>query len=72
MVQDSLDKQELSGIARYAFSLAQTFNTFYHRFPVMGETDPHARRRRLLLVELFRRTMTRALGLMGLQVPERM
>ncbi|MFQ5720221.1 MAG: arginine--tRNA ligase [Acidobacteriota bacterium] len=71
-VRESVDKQELSGIARHAFALAQAFNAFYHRFPVLAEPDPAARRRRLVLVGLFTRTMLRALGLMGITVPDRM
>ncbi len=72
VVADSVEKCEMSGIARHAFTLAQTFNNFYHRFPVLAEEDLAARRRRILLVELFRRTMGRALGLMGVEVPPRM
>jgi arginyl-tRNA synthetase len=72
VVADSVAKCEMAGIARYAFTLAQTFNNFYHRFPVLAEADLAAQRRRILLVELFRRTMLRALGLMGVAVPPRM
>jgi arginyl-tRNA synthetase len=69
---DSLEKQEMAGLARHAFTMAQTFSNFYHRFPVLNEEDPADRRRRILLVDLFRRTMLRALDLMGVAVPARM
>ncbi|MFQ5670306.1 MAG: arginine--tRNA ligase [Acidobacteriota bacterium] len=72
VVAESVQKQEMAGIARYAFTMAQIFNTFYHRFPVLAETDRDARQRRILLVRLFCRTMTRLLGLMGIEVPPRM
>jgi arginyl-tRNA synthetase len=72
VVAESVEKCEMAGIARYAFTLAQTFSTFYHRFPVLSAGDEAERQRRILLVDLFRRTMTRTLGLMGVQVPERM
>jgi arginyl-tRNA synthetase len=71
-VADSVEKQDMAGLARHAFAMAQTFSNFYHRFPVLHETDPAARRRRILLVDLFRRTMLRALDLMGVEVPPRM
>jgi arginyl-tRNA synthetase len=69
---DSLEKQEMAGLARHAFTMAQTFSNFYHRFPVLNEEDAPSRRRRILLVDLFRRTMVRALDLMGVAVPPRM
>jgi arginyl-tRNA synthetase len=69
---DSIEKQEMAGLARHAFTMAQTFSNFYHRFPVLNEEDPQARRRRILLVDFFRRTMIRALDLMGVGVPPRM
>ncbi|MFQ5768733.1 MAG: DALR anticodon-binding domain-containing protein, partial [Acidobacteriota bacterium] len=72
VVAECVEKQDLSGLARHAFSMAQIFNSFYHRFPVIQETDEAVRRRRILLVDLFRRTMTRTLDLMGIPVPPRM
>jgi len=72
VVADAVGKEEMSGIARHAFALAQSFNSYYHRFQVLGETDPAVRRRRILLVVLFRAAMERALGIMGVEVPPRM
>jgi arginyl-tRNA synthetase len=28
---------EFSVLAKYAFGLAQMFNAFYHRYPILGE-----------------------------------
>ena len=72
VVAESVEKCEMAGIARHVFTLAQTFSTFYHRFPVLTAADETTRQRRILLVDLFRRTMLRALDLMGVQVPARM
>ncbi len=72
VVAESVGKCEMAGIARYAFTLAQTFSHFYHRFHVLAEEDEATRHRRILLVDLFRRTMLRTLGIMGVQVPPRM
>jgi arginyl-tRNA synthetase len=63
---------ELSLLAKYAFTLAQRFNTFYHRYPVMKEPDPRWRTARVALTWLFLAQMRRALELMGIPVPERM
>ena len=63
---------ELSVLAKYAFSLAQSFNTFYHRCPVIAETDPAVRLWRAVAVIYCRRQLKQALDLMGCEAPTRM
>ena len=63
---------ELSLLAKFAFTLAQRFNTFYHRFPVMKEPDPRWRNARVALTWLFLMQMRRACALMGIPIPARM
>jgi arginyl-tRNA synthetase len=63
---------EMSVLAKYAFGLAQRFNGFYHSSPVIAEHDEAVRRWRAAGVNYFQAQMTRALGLMGCEVPPRM
>ena len=63
---------ELSVVAKYAFGLAQSFNAFYHRYPVIKESDPGVRLWRAAAVSYFKTQLARALDLMGCQVPPRM
>ena len=63
---------ELSVLAKYAFALARAFHTFYHRCPVLAEERPDVRLWRAAGVYYFRRQLTRALDLMGCEVPPRM
>jgi arginyl-tRNA synthetase len=63
---------EFSVLAKYAFGLAQAFNAFYHRFPILNEPRDDARRWRAAAVSYFRNQLTGALGLMGIPVPPRM
>lgn len=63
---------EFSVLAKYAFGLAQAFNAFYHRFPILNEERDDARRWRAAAVSYFRNQLTGALGLMGIPVPPRM
>lgn len=63
---------ELSTLAKYAFGLAQTFNTFYHRCPVVAEEDEPTRLWRAAAVLYCRLQLTRTLALMGCDVPPRM
>ena len=63
---------EFSALAKYAFGLAQLFNTFYHRYPILNEERADRKRWRAAGVAYFRSQMTRALDLMGIEVPARM
>jgi len=63
---------EFSVLAKYAFSLAQAFNAFYHRSPILNEERDAVRRWRAAAVLYVRDQLTRALDLMGIAVPPRM
>jgi arginyl-tRNA synthetase len=63
---------ELSLVAKYAFGLAQAFNAFYHRQPIMREEREDVRIWRAAAVAYVRRQLTVAIGLMGCDVPARM
>ncbi len=64
--------EEPALLARFAFQLAQKFNAFYHRYPILRETDPTKKAMRLFVVQIFRRQMAAALELLGVAVPARM
>jgi len=68
----AVDSLELSTIAHHAFGLAQGFNQFYHRHPILQEEDPARRNRRLAVARIFRREMSRVLELLGIPEPGRM
>jgi len=63
---------EFSGLAKYTFGLAQTFNAFYHRYPILNEERADRKRWRAAGVSYVRAQLTRALDLMGIDVPGRM
>jgi arginyl-tRNA synthetase len=63
---------ELSLVAKFAFGLAQAFNAFYHRQQILKEDRIDARLWRAAAVLYTRRQLTRALDLMGCEVPARM
>jgi arginyl-tRNA synthetase len=64
--------EEPALLARFAFQLAQKFNAFYHRYPILRESDATKRALRLFVVQVFRKQMTAALELMGVPIPARM
>src|SRR5437763_1943118 len=71
-VRRAVDALELSTITHDLFELAQKFNSFYHKYPILNEKEDAERQRRAVCAEVFRRTMVAALALLGIPVPERM
>ena len=59
-------------VANYLYHLAQTFHAFYHQVPVLQATDEALRQSRMELVRATAQVMQTGLGLLGIQVPERM
>lgn len=72
IVEQTVRALEFSLLAKYAFGLAQLFNAFYHRYPILNEEDASRRMWRAAGVAYFRAQLTRALDLMGITVPGRM
>ena len=72
VVEMAIRAEEPSIVARYAFTLAQRFNHFYHEFPVMQEPDANLKMARIALTWLFREYQRKALDLMGIEAPARM
>jgi arginyl-tRNA synthetase len=72
VVESVVRSLEFSGLAKYAFGLAQTFNAFYHRYPILNEEQADRKRWRAAGVSYVRAQLTRALDLMGIDVPNRM
>ncbi|HUK30289.1 MAG TPA: arginine--tRNA ligase [Candidatus Acidoferrum sp.] len=64
--------QEPAFVARYAFQLAQAFNNFYHRHHILSEADEQKRVFLLALSGLVETQLVRALGLLGIETPEKM
>ena len=55
-------------IARYSIDLAQAFNEFYHKCPVISDME-HVMKARLLLVDSVRQVLENGLGLLGIKSP---
>lgn len=72
MVEQALRSNEVAVVAKYAFGLAQAFNGFYHRYPILNEERTDVKRWRAAVASYFKLQITRALDLMGCAVPARM
>jgi arginyl-tRNA synthetase len=59
-------------IANYAYDLAKDFNNFYHDYSILKAKDGITLQFRLFLADQVSKTLKHAMGLLGINVPERM
>jgi arginyl-tRNA synthetase len=71
-VDAAIGAQEPAFVSKYAFQLAQAFNNFYHKHHILSEADEEKRAFLLGLTELVERQLVLALGLLGMEAPEKM
>ena len=71
-VDAAIATQEPAFVAKYAFQLAQSFHSFYHKHHILSETDDQKRVFLLQLTELVETQLVRALNLLGIESPEKM
>ena len=71
-VQQAGTDYNVSVIANYCYDLAKEFNGFYHDFPILKEEDEQKRLVRLALCEAVAKVIKTGMGLLGIEVPERM
>jgi arginyl-tRNA synthetase len=71
-VDAAIETQEPAFVAKYAFQLAQAFNNFYHKYHILSEADEQKRAFLLRLTVLVEAQLVRALGLLGIEAPEKM
>jgi arginyl-tRNA synthetase len=69
IVEQCIATTEPAYLAKHAFQLAQLFNYFYHRHPILSEADEARKRFLLATVAVVRRELIRTLGVLGITVP---
>jgi arginyl-tRNA synthetase len=69
IVDQCIATTEPAYLAKHAFQLAQLFNYFYHRHPILSEADEARKRFLLATVAVVRRELIRTLGVLGITVP---
>ncbi|BAV08072.1 arginyl-tRNA synthetase [Filimonas lacunae] len=74
VIAEAAAEHDPSKIAVFAFNLAQAFGTFYNdKGHSIGNAENEEKKElRLKLAQLTAQTLSKAMGLLGIQVPERM
>jgi arginyl-tRNA synthetase len=69
VIDQSIATTEPAYLAKHVFQLGQLFNTFYHRHPILSETDEKRKQFLLATVAVVRRELMRCLSVMGITAP---
>ncbi len=69
VIDQCIATTEPAYLAKHVFQLAQLFNTFYHRYPILSEEDEARKKFLLTTARVVRRELIRALRVMGIEVP---
>jgi arginyl-tRNA synthetase len=72
IVRFAAESMSPAQIANYVYELAKEFNQFYHESPILKEEDPQIISFRLALSKFIGNVIKSAMGLLGIEVPERM
>jgi arginyl-tRNA synthetase len=72
VVKQAGTEYNVSLVANYAYDLVKEYNQFYHDFPILREENVALRNFRLMLSKNAALTIKKAMGLLGIEVPERM
>ncbi len=69
VIDQCIATTEPAYLAKHVFQLAQLFNTFYHRHPILSEPDEKRRQFLLTTVAVVRRELIRTLAVLGITIP---
>lgn len=72
IIKKAAEEYAPSVVANYTYDLAKTFSSFYAELSVMNEPDEQQRAFRLALIQEVAATLKKSMGLLGIEVPERM
>jgi arginyl-tRNA synthetase len=71
-ISQAVNAAEPAILAKYTFGLAKAFNLFYHNHKIISEENEFKRAVLIAAADLTRNTLTSALEMLGIEVPERM
>ncbi len=71
-IREGAEAHSPAVIANYAYELSKEFNQYYHDVSIIKEEDPSLLKGRLLLIEMIAKVLKKAMGIIGISLPERM
>jgi arginyl-tRNA synthetase len=71
-IEEAAASYDPSIMANFAYELAKSYNRFWYHCAILKENDANIRLFRLQLSQLVATSLERAMGLLGIEMPERM
>ena len=71
-IREGGDDHSPAIIANYAYELAKEFNQYYHETIILKEEDANIKVQRLILIDAISTVLRKAMGILGIELPERM
>nr|MBP8960537.1 arginine--tRNA ligase [Bacteroidales bacterium] len=71
-ITESAETYNPAIIANYCYELAKEFNQYYHDYSILGEKDVVTRNLRMMLSDKISAVLSKAMWLLGIEMPERM
>jgi arginyl-tRNA synthetase len=72
LVKDAAENMSPAILANYCYELTKEYNQFYHNYPIIKEPDLSVRSLRLILSQKVAEVLRLAMGMLGIEMPERM
>ena len=72
VVRQAGTEYQPAAVANYCYELVKEYNQFYHDFSILRETDPDKQALRLVLSLNVAKVVRLGMGLLGIEMPERM
>ncbi len=72
VIKEAGDAHSPAVVANYAYELAKEFNQYYHDTTILKEANAVARDQRLALIDVISKVLVKAMGILGITLPERM
>lgn len=71
-IHEAAEKRNPGIIANYVYEIAKTYNKFYQDYSILKEKEVNILLMRLILSDIVAKTIKNAMGLLGIDVPEKM
>jgi arginyl-tRNA synthetase len=72
VIHQAAEQYDPSLLANFSYDVMKAYSSWYADHPILQEADESVRLGRLGLSELAAQVVARAMGLLGIEMPERM
>jgi arginyl-tRNA synthetase len=71
-IKEAGDQKSPAVVANYCYDLAKEFNQYYHDYSILKEENQSVRAERLAIASVIAKVLVKGMGILGIELPERM